>query len=106
MRYHNMSRNQDFDTDWISDMTDEQTLEMVLTLHAYGYITYKKVQRQYHSTYLCRLTSEGMKFCNTGGFKAQEQFKRKKRNKLIGEIIAIIASLATIATFIWQVLSK
>ena len=40
--FHNIERNQDFDTDWISDMTNEQIREMVLTLNTYGYITYKK----------------------------------------------------------------
>lgn len=106
MRYHNVSRDQDFDTDWISDLSAEQIQEVVITLHTYGYITYKKVPREYHYTYLCRLTPEGMKFCKEGGF--QELAAKKKRQKInsIGWVIAVIASLATIGAFIWQLLSR
>lgn len=105
MRHHNVSRNQAFDTDWISDMSDEQMQEVVITLHTYGYIIYKKVVRDYHVAYLCRLTPEGMKFCQEGGF--QELAAKKKHQKInaIGGVIAVIASLATIGAFIWKLLS-
>ena len=43
IRFHNVSRNQDFDTDWISDLSEERIQEMVVTLYTYGYITYKKL---------------------------------------------------------------
>lgn len=55
--FHNIERNQDFYTDWISDMTNEQIREMVLTLNTYGYITYKEVLKDYHTAYLCKITS-------------------------------------------------
>ncbi|GKH14702.1 hypothetical protein CE91St12_29120 [Bacteroides uniformis] len=41
IRFHNTEHNQDFDTDWILDMNTKQIEDMVFTLHAYGYITYK-----------------------------------------------------------------
>lgn len=104
--FHNVGRNQDFDTDWISDMTNEQIREMVLLLNAYGYITYKEVLRDYHTAYLCKITSEGIKFSKSGGFKELEKNKKRKKTKIIGTVIAIIASLATIAAFIFQLLSK
>lgn len=66
-------RNQDFDTNWIEDLRYDQIEEIVFTLHTYGYITYKK---QKDNSYLCRLTPEGMKFCQSGGFKEQ----KKKNN--------------------------
>lgn len=104
--FHNIERNQDFDTDWISDMTNDQIREMVLTLNTYGYITYKEVLRDYHTAYLCKITSAGIRFSKSGGFKELEKNKKRKKAKLIGTIIAIIASLATIAAFIFQLLSK
>lgn len=106
MRYHNVKRNQDFDTDWISDLSEEQIQEMVISLRTYGYITYKGVTRKYHTAYLCRLTSEGMKFCKEGGFKALEAKKQRQKINSIGWVIAVIASLSTIGAFIWQMLNR
>ena len=106
IRFHNVSRNQDFDTDWISDLSEERIQEMVVTLYTYGYITYKKVSREHHTTNLCRLTPEGMKFCKEGGFRALEVKKRRQKINSLGWVIAVIASLSTIGAFIWQMLSR
>lgn len=106
IRFHNIERNQDFNTDWISDLSEKQIQDIVVTLHAYGYITYKPVSKNYHTAYLCKLTPEGMKFCKEGGFKAHAKSKQQNRIKAIGWLIALIASLATIAAFIWQLLSR
>ncbi len=58
IHHHNVGRNQAFDTDWISDISDEQMQEVVITLHTCGYIIYKKVVRDYHVAYLGRLIPE------------------------------------------------
>ena len=95
MRFHNTERNQDFDTDWISDMNTKQIEDMVFTLHAYGYITYKHKPKGHRTAYLCRLTPEGMRFCQEGGFKAIIDNKRKeKKEKLYKVVIAVISTMA------------
>lgn len=95
IRFHNIERNQDFDTDWISDMSDNQVQEIVFTLHTYGYITYKVISRGHSTAYLCRLTPAGMKFCQEGGFKAIVEMKKKeKKGKLYKVVIAIISTIA------------
>ena len=90
MRFHNTERNQDFDTDWISDMDTKQIEDMVFTLHAYGYITYKHKPKSHHTAYLCRLTPEGMRFCQEGGFRAIAE----KKEKLYKVVIAVISTMA------------
>lgn len=101
MRYHNIERDQDFDTDWIGGKTtDDEKLQIVKLLKAYGYITYRPVKRKWNTAYLCRLTDEGIKFCKEGGFKALEEQrlneqknKRREHIKTIVEIIAVLISI-------------
>lgn len=101
MRFHNTEHNQDFDTDWISDMNTKQIEDMVFTLHAYGYITYKNKPKSHHTAYLCRLTPKGMRFCREGGFRAiAEKKKKEKKEKLYKVAIAVISTMAAMLAII------
>ena len=78
--FHNVKRNQPFDTEWISDLSEEKIREIVMLLEADGYITYHVAKKEYHESYMCTLTNKGIQFCNAGGYKKQKSNELKKNN--------------------------
>ena len=100
--FHNVKRNQPFDTDWISDLSEEKIREIVMLLEADGYITSRIAKKEYHESYMYTLTNKGVQFCNAGGYKKQ---KSNERRKIILSAIGVIAAIASIIAVIWQILN-
>ncbi|MBS4867101.1 MAG: hypothetical protein KH091_13685 [Parabacteroides merdae] len=100
IRYHTL-KDQDFNTNWLVDLNSNELEEIIYTLKASGYITVKKLS---DNSFRCRLTPEGMKFCQNGGFSKVEKEKKKLLIRRIVWLITALASLATIASFISQLL--
>ena len=100
--FHNVKRNQPFDTEWISDLSEEKIREIVMLLEADGYITYHVAKEEYHESYMCTLTNKGIQFCNAGGYKKQ---KSNELKKIILSAIGVIAAIASIIAVIWQILN-
>ena len=97
IRFHNIHKKHAFNTIWISGMEIKQIEELVFTLNCFGYITIEPSARKYSTKYLLWITEAGMKFCQNGGFIAEEKREKMEKIKLF---VSVIVSVITVAAAI------